>query len=316
MRPCSDPFTQVYLLRPSAPTEYIYVLKVSAAPALRPADPSFLPNTLLTEHALLARLNALPPSTLSIPVPTPIHNSSSPSALLPYAYLLLACPPGTLLSTLSTTGSLTSDQNVHLDAQAGAFLRELHAVDHDWYGRADAPAAARALSWQDAFVLLLEEALEALAPETSLDVERARRLLGRAIGAYLFDDVDVPALVALAGAPASFLVGDGDDASGGPRVVCALATGLARALWGDPLFEQMLARPSEALLRGYLDGRQGLTQFARQRIKMLWYQVYHAVLVLVEAQRAGVGANLVEEVTEARKEVERLLGDIENSTCY
>jgi hypothetical protein len=278
-----------------------------------------LPNTLFTEHALLARLAALPSSTLSIPTPTPLHISPSPSALLPYAYLLLACPPGT---PLRTTGSLTPAQRAQLDAQAGAFLRRLHAVDHDWYGRADAPAAARALSWQDAFVLLLEEALEALAPETSLDVTRARRLLGRAIGAYLFDDVDVPALVALAGAPASFLVGDGDGddeggaSSGAPRVVCALATGLARALWGEPLFEQMLARPSEALLRGYLDGRQGLMQFARQRTKMRWYRVYHAVLGLVEARRAGVGADLVEEVAEAREEVERLLEEIESSPCY
>lgn len=285
-----------------------YIIKVATTSIDQ--SRSYAPNAFSVEYDLLQLLSAGSiPLPLPLAIPRPIASSLTPSAQLPYPYIIFCRPLGT---------PLASFDNPRTAAQVGGFLRALHAIDTDYFGRPDTPPADRLLSWQDAFIMAFEEVLEDIASTTlpSADVERIRMALGRAIGAYLFDDVEAPSLVAFtASEPSSFLVGEEGN------LVCALANGLPRAIWGDPLLERAFCNPPNALVDAYTRISGGeLIVFERQRAKIAWYEMYAALLVLVGSARTGKNEGWDQAVQKdgkvkwAREEVDRRLKQLEDGS--
>jgi len=138
------------------------------------------------------------------------------------------------------------------------------------------------------FILLIEEALGAAESASLVSVDVASALRGhlaRAIGAFLFDDVEVPSLVAPTTGAESVFVAEVD---GEPQLALLLPS-LAHLLYGDPLLERAFS-PSEeqssGLLEGY--GEPPPMVFARrQRTKCLWYDLFLGLVAQLGAKRVG-----------------------------
>jgi len=170
---------------------------------------------------------------------------------------------------------MTEQQLVIAELKLGAMLHILHEVQNDWFGPPKMEADAL-ISWQEAFVLMLEDALDAAGKtELKLDISGLRALLSRAIGAFVFDDVEVPSLLWFTGSEEDVYVSAGED----PEIVLALV-GMEYALWGDPLLEHLFTSPSPALLEGY---ETPLISYPRQQTKRLWYTLYSALVVLLDS---------------------------------
>jgi hypothetical protein len=177
-----------------------------------------------------------------------------------------------------------------LDLRLGVALRTLHNLQSEWCGPPTLEKEGL-YSWQEAFALLIEEALSAAESAglvSAADLTTLRSYLARAIGAFLFDDVEVPSLVALTtGAESVFIT----DADGEPQLALLLPS-LAHVLYGDPLLERAFSpseAPSRALLEGY--GAPPPIVFARQRTKRMWYDLYLGLVVLLGARRVGEDQN-------------------------
>jgi hypothetical protein len=168
-------------------------------------------------------------------------------------------------------------------------------------------------NWQETFVRLIDEAIcaaESAGIITSAeDVAALRGYLARAIGAFLFDDVEVPSLVSLtAGAESVFVT----DTVGEPQLALLLPS-FAHLLYGDPLLERAFSpseAPSKALLEGY--GAPPPIVFARQRTKRMWYDLYLGLVVLLGAKRMGNDQN----VDWATRLVEHSRVLIRDAPCY
>jgi hypothetical protein len=257
------------------------------------------PGVLAAEHALLTRLA---PLAIPIALPTPLAHVASPdpgeNPLAPAAYLLLARPAGRVVSASAHHASLAEVDAAALDLRLGALFRAAHAVDEEYFGAPDAPPDERALEWEDAFLLMLEGAIDGAGAR--VPAERVRALLARALGAFLFGGVEWPHLVLSPLAdPLLVLAPERADVVG----ICPL--GVPHALWGDPALEHALrvpTPPSRAFLLGYTGAEgDGAIVRARDRTKALWYRLYAA---LVQG-----GETMEEEV----RECVRLL---EDAPCY
>lgn len=241
-----------------------------------------------------------------------------------YDYLLISSPPNTTtLFAARKSGNLSPAADTLIQLAIGAYLRELHTLQNDWFGlpislpHPAAPADASYV-WQETFTLLLETVMCTLeerglgsssASHSQLEMitlvnkhmqlqaedwEDLRRALSRAIVFFVFDDADVPSLVGFTPSEADVLVripsttnADLDAYPGPePEVWFPLPT---HALWGDPMMEAcfMLPGPGTALLEGYMAGEEGslLMPFARQRTKRLWYTLFLMGSVLLDAPR-------------------------------
>ncbi|KAI5117169.1 hypothetical protein M0805_003985 [Coniferiporia weirii] len=280
-----------------------------------------------------------------------------------YALLSLSAPPPGSPAEISgdpeplerALPAMSERMRALTELRLGAHLRALHALENDWFGVPGAQDEwGECYSWQEAFSLLVETALEelgkldldALGPrkvqeeagvdgkdkevEEEIPVEDLRRALGRAIGFYLFDDVEVPSLVwcgALEWSSFAYVhniieldsaVGVGANAEGRtpilPEPPMLAHWGGPLCLWGDPLMEGALRAPSAALCEGYrgnsgADGSgevegSGLIVFARQRTKRLWYTAYAALCTLLGASRDAkdaVETGDTDDLEEARK---------------
>ncbi|KAH8109475.1 hypothetical protein DFH11DRAFT_1515480, partial [Phellopilus nigrolimitatus] len=287
--------------------------------------------------ALDAETDLLATVGSSTPIPAPrllkLDHSASP---VPSSYALLSHPLGTPLAR-APPGDARS--RARTDLRLGAHLRALHAVQNDWFGLPGAPGDwGECYSWQEGFAALLEAALAdaARAAVGGVPAEALRRALGRAIGSFLFDDVEVPCLVwggALewdAGVFVSVRGGGGAEGAEGaegssPGEEDGEITGLAGwggALWGDPLMEGAFRAPSAALLEGY--GGSPIV-FARQHTKRLWYTAYAALRTLVaiaeEAAAGAGGAHALPPTREWDAEKTRALLDktvelLKDAPCY
>jgi hypothetical protein len=257
------------------------------------------PGALAPEHALLARLATL---ALPIPLSTPLAHvaSSDPdlNPLAPAAYLLLARPMGRVVSASVHRASLAAVDAAALDLRLGALFRAAHAVDEEYFGALDAPPDERALEWEDAFLLMLEGAIDGAGAR--VPAERVRALLARALGAFLFGGVEWPHLVLSPLAdPLLVLAPERADVVG----ICPL--GVPHALWGDPALEHALrvpTPPSRAFLLGYTGAEgDGAIVRARDRTKALWYRLYAALVQ---------GGEMMEE------EVRECVQLLEDAPCY
>ncbi|KAI0699752.1 hypothetical protein C8T65DRAFT_580867 [Cerioporus squamosus] len=286
-----------------------YLLKV--APSTSATSTTYLPNTLTTEHELLGLLAA----QTDIPTST-VHALDTSGDIVPYPYLLLEHPRGVPLSRARASGKLSERQLAMLDLRTGAYLKQLHErVQNDWFGL-PSQEKDELYSWQEAFTPLLEGLLdEAHRAGVDLPYADLRLCLCRAIGFFLFDDCEVPSLVSFTGDDDSTFV-DFDLDTGAPggadeevRITSFGAFG--HALWGDPLLETLFMDPSAGLVEGY---GGPLIVFARQKTKRLWYSLFLALVVLIEAKRER--KEELEKVKWARELAERSAAALKNAPCY
>jgi len=335
--------TKTYLIKLSAPAPSnsnpprSYFLTVSLVPQ-EPA-PIYHPNSLFIINQLISLIHV----QTSIPIPHPTLDTSL--TIIPYHYLLL-CPsvPAThsSLSTLSSARKLhllTPEQDFLIDLQLGVYLSQLHAIQNDWFGLPlPIEPADPSYSWQETFTLLLETLLRDLElkdQESLIPYEDVRRYLSRAIGFFLFDDVETPSLIWFTGTEDDVYItipfSDESDSEAQPTpTIRTILPNFAHSLWGDPLLETvfMPPGPSTALLEGYVDGGGGpLIVFPRQKTKRIWYTVFLALLVLadygVAAQGPGASVQARDETcfTEekriwAREMLKQCVEALKDAPCY
>jgi hypothetical protein len=201
-----------------------------------------------------------------------------------------------------------------LDLRFGVALRTLHNLQNEWCG--PPPLESEGLySWQETFTRLVDEALcvaESAGVASTEDIVALRGYLARAIGAFLFDDVEVPSLVALTTGTGSVFVVTDNGADPEPQLALLLPS-FAHLMYGDPLLERAFSppeEPSKALLEGY--GAPPPIVFARQRTKRMWYDLYLGLVVLLGAKRVGSDQN----VDWAAQLVERNRVLIKDAPCY
>ena len=284
-----------------------------------------------TLPALSALLSQIVTST-EVPVPKPVaQDFSGGQGRWDFCWLLVLVPAGCsqTSSLASLRHTLHPRQLARIELRLGTYLRALHGVTNDWFGQPADPSKltrpASALptflfstendgmaeedwsrySWQDTFVLMLEEllaeltgedgnpALFDLREELGIDVKELRRYLSRAIGAFLFDDVEMPGMIWVTGNDADIFVSlptsGNTNADGEAEAdIAYLLPTFSHTLWGDPLMEAWFIPPgpSQAINEGYFGSEEGtLIVFPRQKTKRLWYTVYLALLVLAEERR-------------------------------
>ena len=88
---------------------------------------------------------------------------------------------------------------------------------------------------------------------------------------------------------------------------------VGHALWGDPLLETLFMDPRAAFVEGY---GGPLVLFARQRTKRLWYTLFLALVVLVQADRLGSGKVDEEKLQWARETVVKCAAALKDAPCY
>ncbi|KAI0266427.1 hypothetical protein BC834DRAFT_969460 [Gloeopeniophorella convolvens] len=296
------------------PSTHVVILQRSEL--ARGSTPLLVPNTLQAQYKLLTALHkhissGPPPIALPFPVPVAL-NAAAPR---PYILARLPTPlaPDTPLKPLaSIRASLPPETAAALDLRLGAALRVQHDMQSEWCGPPALEPTAL-YSWQEAFTQLLEEALGSAESSTlvpALDSSLLHACLARAIGAFLFDDVEVPSLVALATSAGSALIAEAAGAE--PRLALLLPS-LAHLLYGDPLLERAFS-PSEALSRALLEGYGDPPPivFARQRTKRMWYDLYLGLVVLLGAESVSDKG----DVAWARELVERSQELLKDAPCY
>jgi hypothetical protein len=260
-----------------------YLLKVEAANlATEPIAP-YAPNSLAPQHELLVTLRTHK-QIGAIPLAIPIAFDTSRTTI-PNDYQLLELPSFAVDVACSpldiARARATKRQNAMIDLKLGALLHVLHEVQNDWFGP-PMMASDGIWSWQEAFTLMLEEVLSAIEAAgglgLGLDISELRRLLSRAIGAFIFDDAEVPSLVWFMGGEEGVWVSIPED--GGEPQIAYMLDDLSFAMWGDPLLERLFVdpKPSQALLEGY---QTPLILYPRQKTKRIWYTLYTAAVVLL-----------------------------------
>ncbi|KAL4063454.1 hypothetical protein V8B97DRAFT_1864657 [Scleroderma yunnanense] len=326
------------------------------------------PTGTITLPALSAVLSQIVSST-DVPVPKPVaQDFSGGQGRWNFGWLLVLVPESSQSASLASLRStLSSRQLARIELLLGTYLRALHGVANDWFGRPAEPSKLNPpsapfppslyptisagqdteedwsrYSWQDTFVLLLEDLLTELSGEDGrpalldlrnelgIDVEELRRCLSRAIGAFLFDDVEVPGLIWVTGNEADVFVSLstlGSEEEAEADIAYLLPT-FSHTLWGDPLMEAWFVPPgpSKAVTEGYFGGVEGgrLILFPRQKTKRLWYTVYLALLVLAEERRGhestqgetSDGVVHRSEVEWAKEILPKCLQGLKDAPCY
>lgn len=274
------------------------------------------------------------------------------------------------MSLASVRHELSPRQLARVELKLGTYLRALHGVTNDWFGiPMDKPTpeplsvpsfttlfAASQIdgdgegdgedmtpySWQDTFISRLEEILEHVCGDAEarktykvdldIDVDELRRPLSRAIGSFLFDDVEMPRLIWVTGNDEDVILsmtqGKGSDGTASEEdteadIAYILPT-FGRALWGDPLMETWFLPPgpTTAINEGYFCGEEDgtLIVFPRHKTKRTWYTVYLALMVLAEAMSQEEGettqASGRETVRWARSILPECVEILKNAPCY
>ncbi|KAG6376785.1 hypothetical protein JVT61DRAFT_1809 [Boletus reticuloceps] len=322
------------------------------------------PITLPALSTLLSRIL----DNTAVPVPRPVaHDVSGGEGKWDFGWLLLRVPNSSrthpLTSSLaSVRPSLSPRQLARVELRLGTHLRALHGITNDWFGiPMDKPTPDPLIvpsfttlftsqtgegaeecgedmtpySWQDTFVLQLEELLEqvcgnANARKTvpSVDIDDLRLSLCRAMGSFLFDDVEMPRLIWVTGNEEDVIVSLNPGKDGGGTTheegaeadIAYILPTFRRALWGDPLMEAWFLPPgpTTAINEGYFDGEEDgtLIVLPRHKTKRTWYTVYLALLVLAEeASQEGEVSNK-ETVRWARSILPECVEILKSVPCY
>ena len=275
-------------------------MTIASGSGVENSDPdTYQPNSLQLIHHILSRIQA------RTDVPTQASILDTSLDLLPFHYLLSpACSIDSSdivpLSTVRQSGLLSPADALMIDLQIGKWLGQLHSgVQNDWFGlpQLETPEDP-SYSWQETFIFIFETLLGELeAACVHLPYEEIRRLFSRAIGSFLFDDVEVPSLIWFTGSDHDVYVSL--DPTAAIRGVVAILPNLAHALWGDPLLETFFLppNPSTAMLEGYSQSGGGpLSILPRHKTKRTWYTLFLALVVLkqraytinLDAPKSGV----------------------------
>jgi hypothetical protein len=203
----------------------------------------------------------------NVPVPQ-VLASDTTKALVDFDYLLLPHPSPAALPTRT----LTAPE----ERAFGQQLRKIHAIDNDWFGVPGEPSDVT--SWEEAFTVLLEALLDKTMTDElweTVKIEHIRGALSRAIGFFLFDDVEVPSLVWLTGDELSAME---VEVNGESKLTFL---GFAHAVWGDPRMERVFMDEIKDVQEGY---DKNLFLLPRQRIKGVWYSLFYALLTIAESE--------------------------------
>lgn len=282
------------------------------------------------------------------------------------------------MSLTSIREKLSPGQLTSIELRLGTYLRALHGITNDQFGvPKDKPAqehpsvlpSLTALfaasqtgedgkgyeedmmpyNWQDTFVLQLEELLEYVcsnsrthdaAPPDSMDfdVDELRRSLTRAIGSFLFEDVELPRLIWVTGNEEDVILsltpgkggkqssdgnGTASEESTEADIAYILPT-FGHALWGDPLMETWFLPPgpTTVMKEGYFGGEGGtLITFPRHETKRVWYTVYLALVVLAEGMSQGGEGKTTQKADRettrwARSILPECVEILKNAPCY
>ncbi|KAI9566149.1 hypothetical protein HD554DRAFT_1228831 [Boletus coccyginus] len=357
-----------------------YLLLISPLPPSHPQPGSATPPVPITLPALSILLSKILDST-AVPVPRPVaHDVSGCEGKWHFGWLLLriADPSQTRppTSLASVRHQLSPRQLARVELRLGTYLCALHGITNDWFGiptdkpmpdPLSVPSFTTLLpagqtgedgegdgedmtpySWQDTFVLHLEELLERVCGDTEargaapsgymvdIDVDELRRSLCRAIGSFLFDDVEIPRLVWVTGNEEDVIVsltpkqdrkqvGDGTISEDDTADIAHILPTFEHALWGDPLMEALFLPPgpTTALSEGYFGGEEDgtLIVFPRHETKRTWYTVYIALLVLAEEMSQGEGEKMTraserEAIRWARSILPECVEILKNAPCY
>jgi len=295
------------------PTSYTLVVSSS-----KPSDSEYRPNSIST----IAHLLTVVASQSSIPFPA-LHKLDTSLTLLPYHYLLLSSPPprSITLSDARKSNIFTPEQDARIDLQLGLYLRQLHSIQNDWFGIPqpnDKEPMEPSYSWQESFTLLLEtilielESRSASGLELEIPFEEIRRYLSRAIGFFLFDDVEVPSLIGFTLSNEDVLISLPSASTADEPHIVSLPIP-THALWADPMLETLFMPPgpSQALLEAYTNGGGSLIVFPRQRTKRIWYTLFLAGVVLAESVREDV-----EKVKWATELIRECMEKLKDAPCY
>ncbi|KAG5634236.1 hypothetical protein H0H81_002768 [Sphagnurus paluster] len=281
----------------------------------------------------------------------PIRESTLDTSLssIPFHYLLSPPSPFPSTSIVSlpvarASGSLSDKAQVSIDLLLGTFLAMLHnGVQNDWYGLptlvdTPTPPSDTGYSWQETFTGMLENLLMQVEKDEAgygvhLPFTDIRRYLSRAIGSFLFDDVEVPSLVWFTGSEEDIYITlpSGSPAGSGstePGTIAAILPNVAHALWGDPLLEAFMMGPpervaegkgpSEAFMEGYIGAGGGpLLIFGRQRTKRIWYSFFLALVVLTKYNPGSKEEEWVERKRDwAREALDNCVVALKDAPCY
>ncbi|KIK95017.1 hypothetical protein PAXRUDRAFT_827418 [Paxillus rubicundulus Ve08.2h10] len=342
---------------------------------LKNQDPK--PATASTTLTALSTLLSKILDGTTVPVPRPIaHDVSGGGGRWDFGWLLLVAPGPTQThpstsSLASLRSTLSPSQLARVELRLGTYLRALHGITNEWFGlpidtpALEAPAAPSLsslfavsqdgegadgedmtrYSWQDTFVLQLEGLLDEVydntgaggVPGPEINIEELRRYLSRAIGSFLFEDVEMPRLIWVTGSEEDIVVslalenleegqGSTESEGGAEADIAYILPTFGHALWGDPLMEAWFLPPgsSKATNVGYFGDERGtLIVFPRHKTKRVWYTVYLALVIVVEDRRSrGRGEEetekvaIREKVQWAREILPQCIGLLKDAPCY
>jgi hypothetical protein len=184
-----------------------------------------------------------------------------------------------------------------VDLMLGKFLGELHSqCQNDWFGLVkaegegdDGSTDSTKYSWQETFSMLFETVLsdiETQGGQASVGIPfyNIRLYYTRAIGSFLFDDVQVPSLVWFTGSEDDIYISPPQLNKSDRAGLAAILPNTSHALWGDPLLETFfMEEKSEAFMEAYKEsGGEELIYLPRHKTKRLWYTLFLALIVLRE----------------------------------
>jgi hypothetical protein len=195
-----------------------------------------------------------------------------------------------------------------IDLKIGQLLGQLHKlVQNDWFGRPSiVPPQNPSYNWQETFTILFEEALHRAVEypshfKSKINVESINKAMARAIAYFLFDDVQVPSLVWFTGSPSDvYLVLNPLPDGTHSLDLAAIVPSLSHAIWGDPLLETFFMDYPAAILEG---AEEEILVFARQKTKRIWYNLYLALVMLVEREdKESWALDMIEKSVEKLKD--------------
>ncbi|KAJ3502269.1 hypothetical protein NLJ89_g8966 [Agrocybe chaxingu] len=291
------------------------------------------PNNLLLTHHILTLIR----SNTDIPIPQLVLDTSLSLPSIPYHYLIshpipIRSQDLISLSEAREKGLLDEKDNVFLNLQIGRFLGQMHSrVQNDWYGLIEKEEPrGPSYSWQETFTLFLETLLVEFETDSdngiALPHEEIRRLLSRAIGFYLFDDLEVPSLVWFTGSLADIYITVPSSTTS--ATIVTILPNFPHALWGDPLLESVFmsygvegGKEKEALMEGYQAGGGGpILAFPRQRTKRIWYTLFMALVILKEVKNGDPRSTSGEQVGVDRQwaisTISSCVKLLRNAPCY
>ncbi|KAG6884661.1 hypothetical protein C0993_009185 [Termitomyces sp. T159_Od127] len=278
----------------------------------------------------------------------PIRESTLDTSLsiVPFQYILSPPSPFPSTSIVSlpaarASGLLSKKAELSIDLLLGAFLGQLHSgVQNDWYGQptledSPLPSTETGYSWQETFTNLFEGVLDQVKKDeaaygVSLPYADIRLYFSRAIGSFLFDDVEVPSLVWFTGSEDDiYITLQSSSTTSEPGTIAAILPNIAHAIWGDPLLEAFMMGPEDKVAQGegpsaaFMEGYQGggggpVLVFTRQKTKRIWYSVFLALVVLTKygPRREGEGLWIVKKRQWAREALVKTIPALKDAPCY